>query len=164
MKRSCRSARLWVVRTTKLGRFSLLGILGACASPRPAADPQLAAQWMRTTLSFVRTERLGPPVASRISAYGALALYEGHAADARSTLRSLSGQLNGFAALPAPTIGDPVDGTIVAAEAERIVLDSLFRDGLVGTRRTIDSLAAAQTATREAMGVRRDERELAHAV
>ena len=51
-------------------------ILAGCAAsePRPA-DPQLVGQWLRTSLAFVRSERLGPPVAARISAYGSLALY-----------------------------------------------------------------------------------------
>ncbi len=125
---------------------------GCAREPRPI-DPQLVSQWMRTSLSFVRSERLGPPVAARISAYSAVALYEGYAADSRSSLRSLSGQLNGFATLPTSPGNDPLDGPSVAAEAERVVMDSLFRDGMPGTHRTIDSLAAAQVKAREAAGV-----------
>lgn len=133
--------------------MTVVGLLAGCGREPAAPDPQLVAQWMRTSLAFVRTERLGPPVASRISAYSAVALYEGYAADARSSLRSLAGQLNGLASLPAVPDGDPVDGAVVAAEAERVVMDSLFRDGIPGTRRTIDSLAAAQIAARVAAGV-----------
>ena len=59
-------------------------VAGGCAREPAPADPQFVAQWMRTSLAIVRSERLGPPVATRISAYGALALYEGYAADARS--------------------------------------------------------------------------------
>ena len=129
-----------------------LAVLVAGCTPQPApADPQLVAQWLLTSLAFVRSERLGPPVAARISAYGAVALYEGLAADPRSRLRSLAGQLNRLEQLPAP--GGEVDGAIVAAAAERVVLDSLFRDGFASTRRTIDSLAAAQIAARRARGV-----------
>ena len=130
---------------------------GCTREPAPA-DPQLVAQWMRASLAFVRSERLGPPVAARVSAYGALALYEGYAADSRSTLRSLAGQLNGLPSVPAAPVGDALDGPIVAAEAERVVMDSLFRDGMPGTRRTIDSLAAAQVTTRELLGVRAADR------
>jgi hypothetical protein len=100
------------------------------------------------SLAFVRSERLGPPVAARISAYGSLALFEGYASDSRSSLRSLAGQLNGLDALPSPPSGGPVDGPTVGAEAERVVLDSLYRDGLASTRRTIDSLATAQVNAR----------------
>jgi len=139
----------------------VLTFAAGCARQVPPADPQYVAQWLRSSLSFVRSERLGPPVASRISAYGSLALYEGYAADARSGLRSLAGQLNGLASLPAAPAGEPLDGAIVAAEAERVVLDSLFRDGFAGTRRTIDSLAEAQVAGRVAAGVSAPERDRA---
>jgi hypothetical protein len=132
---------------------SVLALLTACARQAPPTDPQYVAQWLRTSLSFVRSERLGPPVASRISAYGAVALYEGYASDSSSGLRSLAGQVNGLTSVPAPPAGGTVDGAIVAAEAERVVLDSLFRDGFASTRRRVDSLAAAQVAGRVAAGV-----------
>ncbi len=136
----------------------------SCTPNRTAADPQLVAQWMKTSLAFVRSERLGPPVASRISAYSALALYEGYAAAAGGSLRSLGGQLNGLPALPSPEPVQPLDGAIVAAEAERVVTDSLYRDGLPSTKRTIDSLAAAQVSAREAAGIRSAmrDRSVAH--
>jgi hypothetical protein len=51
-------------------------LLGACAGTGDPPEPQLAAQWMRTSPAFARSERLGPPIAARISAYGSLALYE----------------------------------------------------------------------------------------
>ena len=130
-----------------------LAALCGCARHVPAPDPQFVAQWLRSSLAFVRSERLGPPIAARISAYASVALYEGYASDPGSRLRSLGGQLNGLGALPAPPEGAPVDGATVAAEAVRVVLDSLFRDGFASTRRTIDSLAAAQVAARETAGV-----------
>lgn len=123
-----------------------------CARHAPAPDPQYVAQWLRSSLSFVRSERLGPPVASRISAYTALALYEGYASDRTSGLPSLAAQLNGLTSVPSPP-EQGVDGAIVAAQATRVVLDSLYRDGFTGTRRTVDSLAAWQTAARKAVGV-----------
>lgn len=129
----------------------------ACSTSPQAPDAQLVAQWMRSSLAFVRSERLGPPVASRISAYAAVTLYEGYASDPSSRLRSLAGQLNGLAALP--KIEQRVDGATVAAEAERVVLDSLFRDGFASTRRTIDSLSSAQSDARAAAGVSRAVRE-----
>lgn len=153
------------VRRRYTTRF-LLGtlLLGACAGTGTPPDPQLAAQWMRTSLAFARSERLGPPIAARITAYGSLALYEGYAADQRSPLRSLAGQLNGLSTLPALDPHDLVDGATVAAEAERVVLDSMYRDGFASTRRTIDSLAKAQVAAREAAGVSASvrDRSVAH--
>ena len=144
-----------------MGRAGLLGlalsaitvVAAGCARQPALADPQLVGQWMRTSLALVRAERLGPPVASRISAYGALALYEGYAADPRSALRSLSGQLNGLQAITAASDPAFIDGATVAAEAERIVLDSLFRDGTPASRRRVDSLARAQVAARKVAGV-----------
>lgn len=140
-----------------------LSVLASCSRQAPPTDPQYVAQWLRSSLSFVRSERLGPPVASRISAYGSLALYEGFAADPASGLRSLAGQLNGIASLPAPP-AEGVDGGIVAAAAEQVVLDSLFRDGFASTRRTIDSLARVQVEGRVAVGVdaARRDRSVAH--
>ena len=133
-------------------------LLAGCRGVAPAPDPQLVAQWTRSSLAFVRSDRLGPPVASRISAYASLALFEGYAADSRSGLRSLAGQLNGLQSLPVASDDAPVDGAVVAAVAERIVLDSLFRDGFATTRTTIDSLSAAQVAARVAAGVSDEER------
>lgn len=136
-----------------------LFLAAACSTPAPAPDPQFVAQWMRSSLSFVRAERLGPPVASRISAYAGVALYEGYAADPASGLTSLGGQLDGLPALPPPAGTTPLDGAIVGAETERLVLDSLFRDGFASTRRTIDSLARAQVAARVAAGVGEGSRD-----
>lgn len=140
--------RLLVFGVTAIGALS-----AGCSREAAPVDAQLVSQWMRTSLALVRKERLGPPVASRISAYGALALYEGYAADPHSTLRTLSGQLNGFSELPVAPTGTPIDGPTAAAEAERTVLDSLLRDAMSGTRRSIDSLAAAQIAARKLVGV-----------
>ncbi|MBX9928959.1 MAG: vanadium-dependent haloperoxidase [Gemmatimonadaceae bacterium] len=141
-----------------LAAVFVLAALSAC-KPAPAADPQLVAQWMRTSLAFVRAERLGPPVASRISAYASIALYEGYAAGGGTSLRSLAGQVNGLERLPQHPEGGPLDGAVVAATAERVVLDSLFRDGFASTRRTIDSLSAAQIAARTAAGVADAQRD-----
>lgn len=146
----------------RLGAAALFS-LAACAPEAAPPDAQLVAQWARSSLAFVRSERLGPPVASRVSAYASVALYEGFAADRRSGLRSLAGQLNGLARLPQVAEGAWVDGAIVAATAERVVLDSLFRDGFASTRTTVDSLAAAQVAARADAGVSEAVRERSEA-
>jgi hypothetical protein len=141
------------------GAVALLIVTAACTSRVPEPDPQLVAQWTRSSLAFVRSERLGPPVAARISAYASVALFEGYASDPRSGLRSLAGQLNGLTTLPAVPAGGSVDGATVAAVAERVVLDSLFRDGFASSLRSIDSLSAAQVTARADAGVSEAERD-----
>ena len=131
---------------------ALLSVVACARAPTPA-DGQFVAQWMRTTLAFARNERLGAPVASRISAYTSIAIFEGYASDSRTSLRSLSAQLNGLRALPKPLQPRALDGATVAAEAVRVVLDSLMRDGSPATRRTLDSLAEAQVVQRAKAGV-----------
>ncbi len=143
----------WLQVSLSVAIITLAATSAGCARTPAPTDPQLVSQWLRASLAFVRGERLGPPVAARISAYSAVALYEGYAADRHGSLRSLGGQLNGLPAMPSVPAGQPLDGAIVAAEAERVVLDSLFRDGMPGTRRTIDSLSRAQVAARVAAGV-----------
>src|SRR5919201_158948 len=140
-----------------LAALPSLLLISACAREAAEPNPQLVAQWLRTSLAFVRTERLGPPVAARISAYASIALYEGYASDPRSNLRSLAGQMNDLATLPTPK--GSVDGATVAAEAERVVLDSMFSEGYASTKRTIDSLARAQMEARRNAGVSGDVRE-----
>jgi len=145
--------------------LALAALTLACGSPEPA-DPQLVAQWLRTSLAFVRAERLGPPVAARISAFSSIAMYEAYAADpaAGVRLRSLAGQVNGLWRVPVPAKDAPIDGATAAAEALRVVLDSMFVEGFASTRRTIDSLAQAQIAARRDAGVNRalSERSAAH--
>ena len=152
------------MRSRWISGIAVFGALLGCERQVPAPDSQLVAQWLRSSLAFVRGERLGPPVATRISAYASVALYEGYASDPASTLRSLAGQLNGLDTLPPLPEGGDVDGATVASEAVRMVLDSLFRDGFASTRRTIDSLAKAQVDARLLAGVSSPtrDRSLAH--
>ena len=53
--------------------------LAGCARA-PATDGRLVAEWMAQLYGTIRAERLSPPVASRLSAYAAVALYAGLAA------------------------------------------------------------------------------------
>src|SRR5215207_8095021 len=57
-------------RAALAGGVAAILLAAGCARQPAPADPQLVAQWLRTSLAFVRSERLGPPVAARISAYG----------------------------------------------------------------------------------------------
>jgi hypothetical protein len=138
-------------------RFLLLALpaLAACGGPSPA-DPAIVDGWARRVDAVARAEQLSAPVASRIAAYTAIALYEGVAAEPHSGLRSMAGQLNGLWSLPRP---DPaIDGAIVAAQAARVVLDSLVPSH-GAARRVTDSMADAQIVRRRSDGVGRDRSE-----
>ena len=50
------SDRLMTLRRRFLAAIALLA-LSACARPAPPTDPQYVAQWLRSSLSFVRSER-----------------------------------------------------------------------------------------------------------
>jgi hypothetical protein len=138
-------------------------VLTACARPIPQANPQFVAEWMRNYYGLVRAERISPPVASRVLAYAAVALYEGLAAGSPE-LVSLVGQLNGLDSLPRPSPNKRYDPILVALAAERAVLDSLFVEGLPATRAALanlaDSMESARLALRVPNVVQVDSRDL----
>lgn len=125
---------------------------GSCRAASPPADPKIVTGWMRTLYALVRAERLSPPVASRVFAYGAVALYEG-LAPGSPELRTLGGQLNGLRELPSYRRGETYDWAIVAVSAETTVLGGLFREGLPATHVAIAQLGDSQIAARAAAGV-----------
>ena len=118
---------------------------------------------MRNYYGLIRAERNSPPMASRVLAYAAVALYEGLAA-ASPGLVSLAGRLNGLDSLPRPDPNHRYDPILVALAAERAVLDSLFVEGLPATRAALATLTDSLETARLAMGipnaVRADSREL----
>jgi len=131
---------------------TLTAILLASSCRRlPAADPRMISEWMHALYGTMRVERLSPPVASRLAAYWATAVYGGLAA-ASPTLAPLTGTLQGIPELPRATEGAEVDGSLVAVAAQRLVLDSLMREALPTTRAALarlgDSLVTARLALR----------------
>lgn len=110
---------------------------------------------MRNYYGLIRAERVSPPVASRVLGYAAVALYEGFAS-ASPTLASLEGKLNGLDSLPDPEAGKRYDPVLVALVAKRIVLESLFAEGMTSTRAALANLADSMEAARIAEGVPRD--------
>jgi len=118
----------------------------------PETDPRMVSEWMHTLYGVIRTERLSPPVASRLMAYATTALYSGLASvDAR--LPSLAGTLEGLPQLPVAQNRRDYDATLTAIAAERVVLDSLLREGLPTTRSALGRLADSLALARGKLGV-----------
>src|SRR5438132_706852 len=126
-----------------------------CRVAPPPVDARILTDWMRAQYALVRAERLSPPGASRVFAYGAVALYEGVAAGS-PRLRSLAGQLNGLTELPRPQPRERYDWAIVAASAETTLLKVLFKEGLPATQVAIAQLGDSQIAARRASRPVRD--------
>ena len=133
-----------------------LCLLVAGCARTPATDGRVVAEWMAQLYGTIRAERLSPPVASRLSAYAAVALYAGVAAGDPS-LPPLATVLPRGPVLPAgaaPQGGaDRPDGTLVAVMAERTLLDALLAEGLPTTRAAVARLADSLVAARQAQGV-----------
>lgn len=133
-----------------LGGVALL----ACREPTPPSATTVS-EWMRLVGASIARERVEAPAASRAHAYVSIAIYEAHAAVERSGLRSLAGQLNGLWHVPIPADPALLDGSIVAATAARVVLDSLFIGASSPTAASIDTLNRTQIAQRLSAGVPR---------
>lgn len=133
-----------------------LYLLVAGCARTPDTDGRVVAEWMAQLYGTIRAERLSPPVASRLSAYAAVALYAGVAAGDPS-LPPLATVLPRGPVLPAGAVlpggADRPDGTLVAVMAERTLLDALLAEGLPTTRAAVARLADSLVAARQAQGV-----------
>ena len=137
--------------TAAVGAFSLAAAPG-CHRSLPPADTGFVTTWTASAYGLARAERLNPPVASRMFAYAAIALYEGWAAFSDS-LRTLAGQLNGLDHLPSPAKGKRYDPALVAVEAQTTVLEALYRGGFPTTQAAIGILHDSLVAARRSQGV-----------
>ncbi len=133
-----------------------LGTQTSC-SRTAATDPRVVSEWVHSLYGAIRVERLSPPVASRLSAYVFTALYAGLAA-AHPALPALDGALNGIPVLPRAADASSVDATVVAMAAERVVVDSLMREGLATTRAQLARLADSLVTARVTGGLSADRR------
>lgn len=138
--------------TLRTAAALLLATLPAACTRSPDTDPRMVAEWMHTFYGIVRSERIGPPVASRLLAYASVAMHEGLAA-ATPGMTSLAGGANGLPPLPAAERGVRYDPTIVAVTAERTLLDSLMAQALPSTKAIIGRLVDSLVADRLAGGV-----------
>src|SRR5688572_327127 len=111
----------------------LAAVLAAACRRAPDTDPRMVSEWMHTMYGVMRVERLSPPVASRFMGYASTALYSGLAAG-HPGMTPLTGVVNGLPELPRADRGDDIDPTITSVTAERVVIDSLFREALPTTR------------------------------
>jgi membrane-associated phospholipid phosphatase len=127
------------------------GTLG-CRPAIPPVEPSFVAEWMHDHYGLIRSERLSPPVAARVTAYAAVALYEGLATGSK-TLRSIAGQLNGLDSLPRPPAGAELDPELVALEAQSTVLDTIYREGLPQTKAALAAVTDSLRQARLAPGV-----------
>jgi hypothetical protein len=118
----------------------------------------MVAEWMHTFYGIVRSERIGPPVASRLLAYASIAMHEGLAA-ATPGMLSLSGAANGLPTMPATERGVRYDPTIVAVTAEQTLLDSLLGQALPSTKAILGRLSDSLVADRMANGADEELRE-----
>ena len=143
-----RATRQWTLAWV----WALVAAGAGCRPAPPPMDARIVTGWMRTLYALVRAERLSPPVASRVFAYGAVALYQG-LQPGSPRLRSLAGQLNGLRDLPAPQAGQRYDWATVAVSAETTALKGLFREGLPATQVAIAQLGDSQIAARNARGI-----------
>lgn len=125
--------------------------LAGC-SRAPTADPAMVAEWMHTFYGIVRSERIGPPVASRLLAYASVAMHEGLAATLPD-MPSLAGAANGLPVMPAVERGQRYDPTVTAVIAERTLLDSLMGQALPSTKATLGRLVDSLVADRMVNGV-----------
>jgi hypothetical protein len=106
---------------------------------RVADDPTLAVAWMDVMLNAVRSERLSPPVASRLYAYTSVALYES-LVPGRPETQSLSASLNGGLTVPAPDRGMRYDWQTVANASMLRVSQGLMPQAARETRAMFSAL------------------------
>lgn len=139
-----------------IGRRSIVVVtmiagLASCGRT-PETDPRMVSEWMHTLYGVIRAERLSPPVASRLMAYSTVALYSG-LASVDSRLPGPAGMLDGLAELPRAERSADYDPTLTAIAAERVVLDSLLREGVPTTHSAIERLADSLALARGKGGV-----------
>jgi membrane-associated phospholipid phosphatase len=90
--------------------------------------------------------------------YATSAIYSG-LATSDTSLTPLTGRLRGFPELPKQDANKRYDGTIAATYAERVVLDSLLREGLPTTLTSLHRLADSLEQSRRDGGVGDEERD-----
>lgn len=114
---------------------------GPSSAPVSSFSADLAVDWFTLLHQSIDVESLNPPVASRRIAYASVAFYEG-LVNGMADHRSMGGQLNDLAPLPAPPAG-VMHWPSVANRAIATVLTDLFTGASAPTLANIVALRDA---------------------
>ncbi|MBC8172680.1 MAG: vanadium-dependent haloperoxidase [Chitinophagales bacterium] len=99
--------------------------------------------WMKQIFSFVASERLSPPDASRMYAYISTAIYEAQVCGSPEYL-TLEDQLNGLSEIPRPNKDEIYDWTTVTIETIYYVQDEMLARYLPAGVKAINELHTKQ--------------------
>jgi hypothetical protein len=107
-----------VLAVTTVGAAALGGCGGraGAASTTPATDADLLHAAVKQVTEVIVYDIFSPPQASRVYAYASVAAYEA-LRQGDTTYRTLAGQLNGLAPVPAPPAGDSVSHALAGVHA-----------------------------------------------
>jgi hypothetical protein len=109
------------------------------AGPTSRFDSTVARLWFDQLYSLIRSEKLSPPVASRVIGYAGVALYES-VVGGMPHHRSLGGQLNELSPLDVPKSAKSINWPLAASHAVAAALRGLLPTATA--RASIDALAA----------------------
>ena len=124
---------------------------------KPSSDESAAflLDWWNALFTFVASERLSPPDASRMYAYISVGLYEAQIAGTPDYL-SLEGQLNGLTNLPRPDPKQVYDWQTTVTETIYLVQDGMLARYFPAGVSTLNKLYDKQMETRKAAGIPED--------
>ncbi|MFN0274902.1 MAG: vanadium-dependent haloperoxidase [Chitinophagales bacterium] len=117
------------------------------SQPSSEQSAEFLIAWMKQLFTYVASEQLSPPVASRMYAYIGAAIYEAQVCGAPYHL-TLQNQLNGLNDLPRPDKDSVYDWTTCVMEAIYYTQDEMLSRYLTASIKTINELHDVQLAER----------------
>lgn len=118
-------------------------------------DALFLTEWWNSLFSFVASERLSPPDASRMFAYISVGIYEAQICGTPDYL-TLEGQLNGLKDLPRPDAKQVYDWHTCVTETIYLVQDGMLARYFPAGVSTLNKLYDKQMADRKAAGIPED--------
>ena len=118
------------------------------SQPSNEQTAQFIIPWMKNLFSFVRSERLSPPDASRMYAYMGVTIYEAQICGSPDYL-TLEGQVNGLKDLPRPEKEQVYDWTTVTIDAIYYVQDDMLARYIPAGVKSMNDLHAKQIDERK---------------